>query len=201
MSRSEVMASVGHKDTGPEMTLRRALWATGLRYRLHLRLPGRPDLAFPRARVVVFVDGCFWHGCPEHYRSPRSSREFWASKLARNVERDLCNDRILQEQGWLTIHVWEHDVRDAADLALRIRDIVKAREASSRIASKAINSSLVRAPKKIAGAWWQCSCGSLDVQVEACSGPGCLASSARVRPEFATIRCRECEGGQTVPVR
>src|SRR5688572_15868355 len=75
-------------DTGPEVTLRKALHALGFRYMLRSKLPGRPDLVFPARRTALFVDGCFWHGCPEHGVLPESNRQVWQAKLAANVERD-----------------------------------------------------------------------------------------------------------------
>lgn len=103
------------RDTGPEMALRRALHALGLRYRLHHPgLPGRPDVALPAARLAVFVDGCFWHSCPEHGRTPRNNGGWWAAKLAANVERDRRKDAALAAAGWLPVHVWEHEEPGAA---------------------------------------------------------------------------------------
>lgn len=92
------MARIRGKDTGPEVALRRALWQAGLRYRLGMRVEGtRPDLTFPRARLVVFVDGCFWHGCPLHYVRPRTKEEFWALKLAVNTDRDRRQTVLLRD--------------------------------------------------------------------------------------------------------
>src|SRR5689334_3181348 len=102
------------RDTGPELALRRELFARGLRYRVHRRpVPGlraQADVLFPRERVAVFVDGCFWHGCPDHGVLPKSNREFWSAKLAGNVERDRRTDRNLNESGWLVLRVWEHEL-------------------------------------------------------------------------------------------
>lgn len=78
--RSRCMSHVRGKDTKPELLLRRALWKKGLRYRLFNKLPGRPDILFIRKRVAIFVDGCFWHGCPEHGTQPRSNADFWKKK-------------------------------------------------------------------------------------------------------------------------
>lgn len=98
-------------DTGPEMALRRALHAMGFRYTLRSKLPGRPDLVFPARRTVLFVDGCFWHGCPEHGVLPQNNRQLWQTKLAANVERDRRVDRQLKQLGWRVVRVWEHDIR------------------------------------------------------------------------------------------
>jgi DNA mismatch endonuclease (patch repair protein) len=104
------MSAMPSRDTRIEMALRRELHGWGLRYRTHLRgLPGRPDVALTRARIAVFVDGCFWHSCPEHGSSPRHNGDWWAAKLAANVERDRRKDEQLAGLGWLPVHVWEHE--------------------------------------------------------------------------------------------
>lgn len=108
-TRSKIMASVGQKDTGAELELRRALHQFGLRYRLHDRsLPGSPDIVFSRFRAVVFVHGCYWHshGC---YRStvPKSRREFWTDKFSANRSRDEKNVASLLKDGWRVLTVWE----------------------------------------------------------------------------------------------
>lgn len=103
------------------MALRRELHARGLRYRVNFPLPGMPrrraDIAFTRAKVAVFVDGCFWHGCPEHGTAPKNNATWWATKLARNAERDRETDRHLRDAGWAVVRVWEHEnACDGADL-------------------------------------------------------------------------------------
>ncbi|MER6755205.1 DNA mismatch endonuclease Vsr [Micromonospora echinofusca] len=102
-------------STKPELRLRRELHRRGLRFRVnHPGLPGRPDMAFTRAKVAVFVDGCFWHRCPEHGTLPRNNRDWWQQKLDRNVARDRAKDAALAELGWMVLHVWEHEATDAA---------------------------------------------------------------------------------------
>ena len=108
-TRSLIMASVRQRNTGPEMALRRALHHLGLRYRLHNRkLPGTPDLAFPRFKSVIFVHGCFWHshGC-KFSTIPATRREFWLQKFEANRERDKKKIEQLQEIGWRVLVVWE----------------------------------------------------------------------------------------------
>lgn len=103
------MATVGGRDTYPEMTVRRALHARGFRYRLHRNdLPGRPDVVLPRHRLAVFVHGCFWHGhdC-RRGRRPKSNTMFWDAKLGRNVERDRDAQEALKAAGWGVEVVWE----------------------------------------------------------------------------------------------
>lgn len=100
-------------STGPELALRRALHAAGLRFKIHdRRLPGTPDIVFPRARLAVFVDGCFWHGCPTHCAIPKNNRDWWEQKLSGNRERDLRKDGALEEAGWFPLHLWEHQSID-----------------------------------------------------------------------------------------
>jgi DNA mismatch endonuclease (patch repair protein) len=109
------------RDTAPEVRLRRALWKLGLRYRLGSDLPGRPDLVFPRARLAVFVDGCFWHSCPEHGVLPKNNASFWIRKLARTRERDAATGRQLSQEGWRVVRLWEHDISlNAASAAERV---------------------------------------------------------------------------------
>lgn len=101
--------------TTPEVALRRELHRRGLRFRVdECRLPGRPDLAFTRAKVAVFVDGCFWHRCAEHGTLPRHNRDWWRAKLDRNVARDRRKDAALDGLGWTVLHVWEHEPVESA---------------------------------------------------------------------------------------
>lgn len=110
------------RDTRPELVLRKACFAIGLRYVLNSNLPGRPDFVFPKGRVVVFVDGCFWHGCPDHYQAPATRRAFWADKLTRNRARDADVTRQLTAAGWCVLRIWEHAVRsNLADAVGRIK--------------------------------------------------------------------------------
>lgn len=123
LSRSEQMARIRGRDTSPELDLRRTLHAAGLRYRLNVRLPaGKPDIVFPRQQVAIFIDGCQWHGCPDHYVRPRTRNEFWDKKLAQNVERDIRQTRELTELGWRVLRFWEHQVaEDLNGVAERVR--------------------------------------------------------------------------------
>ena len=117
------------RDTGTEMALRRELHSRGLRYQTHLKtLPGKPDIAFTRASIAVFVDGCFWHGCPEHGTLPKTNSDYWVPKLERNVERDRETDGLLRTAGWVSIRVWEHE--DPQVASRRIVRTVRSRRAS-----------------------------------------------------------------------
>jgi DNA mismatch endonuclease (patch repair protein) len=123
-ARSRVMARVRGRDTGPELALRRALWAVGLRgWRCHRGdLPGRPDVAFGRAKLAVFVDGAFWHGHPAKYWPGRCG-PYWDEKIARNQARDRRVDEALSRLGWRVLRLWDFEVLDdplgAAELVVR----------------------------------------------------------------------------------
>jgi DNA mismatch endonuclease (patch repair protein) len=109
-----VMQANRSKNTVPELALRRELHRMGLRYRIDARpipaLPRRADIVFRGSKVAVFVDGRFWHRCPEHGTLPKSNVAFWETKLTRNVERDRESDEALILAGWLVVRVWEHDI-------------------------------------------------------------------------------------------
>lgn len=123
------MKRVRQKGTGAEMALRRALHAMGLRYRLQVPILSKPrrvaDLVFPGPRVAVFVDGCFWHGCPEHATWPKKNADFWREKIEANRARDADTNRRLEALGWQVVRVWTHEAADEA--AERIARIVRAR--------------------------------------------------------------------------
>jgi DNA mismatch endonuclease (patch repair protein) len=110
--RSEVMSRIrgrGNKET--ELALAKIFRQRGITgWRRHQSLFGKPDFTFRRQRIVVFVDGCFWHGCPKHSNTPVNNREFWEKKLSANKIRDRLVTRTLRRQGWLVIRLWEHDV-------------------------------------------------------------------------------------------
>jgi DNA mismatch endonuclease, patch repair protein len=112
------------KDTKPEISLRKSLWLCGLRgYRLHSKdVLGRPDIAFTRRKVAIFVQGCFWHRCPHcALKLPKSNREFWAKKFRRNRARDKRKERALKAEGWKVVQVWECQIdRSPIDVAKRI---------------------------------------------------------------------------------
>ena len=137
--RSALMARIQGKNTSPEMALRRGVWRCGLRYQLHRRIEGaRPDMAFSRARVAVFIDGCFWHGCPDHYVRPRSRTDFWADKLHANIQRDRTQTLCLERHGWTILRFWEHDI--ACRLEESVEQVVQAVRLDSR-------------PRQRRGAW------------------------------------------------
>lgn len=116
-TRSEQMALVRSRDTGPEVTLRRALWRAGARYRLQSgHLPGRPDIIFPARKVAIFVHGCFWHrhDCALGNREPKSNIAFWRAKFDQNVQRDTRAVKSLLERDWKVIVIWECELTSKA---------------------------------------------------------------------------------------
>lgn len=117
------------RDTRPELALRRAVHALGLRYRVDAALvPGlrrRADLLFTRGRVAVYLDGCFWHGCPEHYKPPATNTGYWGRKVERNRTRDASTDERLRVEGWAVVRAWEHE--DPVQAAARVAEVVDAR--------------------------------------------------------------------------
>ncbi len=117
LSRSAHMSRIRDRDTGPEKFIRRTLWALGFRYRLRQRVAGcRPDMCIsPSVKVAVFVDGCFWHGCPVHYTAPRTRSEFWAQKLQDNVDRDIRQTMQLKAHGFEVLRFWTHEVAESTD--------------------------------------------------------------------------------------
>lgn len=127
--RTRTMAAIHRRDTKPERAVRRALWAKGWRgYRIDDgRLPGRPDLAWTRRRVAVFVDGKWWHGHPSVYR-PGTHGSYWNAKIARNIERDRAADAALAAIGWTVLRFWDFEVR--RDLAAVVEEIIAALEAN-----------------------------------------------------------------------
>ena len=119
------MKNQSRRDTAAEMALRKVLFGRGLRYRVDFRAVGRRrvDIAFTRRKVAVFVDGCFWHRCPQHGTVLKANRDWWLTKLEANERRDRASDLQLAALGWTVIRVWEHeDVGEAAD---RIEAVVR----------------------------------------------------------------------------
>lgn len=111
------MKAQRRRDTLPELSLRQALHAAGYRYRVNFKVPssGRRtiDIAFTRQRIAVFVDGCFWHGCPQHFTVPKTRPDFWTTKIADNRRRDQETTRILAAAGWTVVRYWEHQTSSA----------------------------------------------------------------------------------------
>lgn len=133
------------RNTGVEVALRRLLHASGLRYRIHRRpvkgVRREADIVFGPARVAVFVDGCFWHGCPDHATWPRNNADFWRTKIEGNRNRDLDTDARLAAAGWVAVRIWEHE--DPAKAAERVRAIVAERRPSVDAAMKVPREELI----------------------------------------------------------
>ncbi|MGW4394447.1 very short patch repair endonuclease [Amycolatopsis nivea] len=123
------MSKQKSRNTGIEMALRKILHAAGYRYRVHRRpvkgVRREADLVFGPARVAVFVDGCFWHGCPEHGTWPKNNADYWRTKIETNRRRDANTDALLLEAGWLSVRIWEHEATDVA--ASRVIETVQER--------------------------------------------------------------------------
>ena len=121
------MQSNHGRDTGPELALRHELFRRGLRYRVGLTpikgVRRSIDIAFPGVKIAVMVDGCFWHGCPQHRTWPKSHRDYWEAKLRRNKERDASTNSLLEAAGWRVIRLWEHmpmaDMASVVEAAVR----------------------------------------------------------------------------------
>jgi DNA mismatch endonuclease (patch repair protein) len=120
------MQSNRHRDTGPELAVRRLLHAAGLRYRVDVAPLGgrrRADIVFTRQKIAVFIDGCFWHNCPLHGTTPKRNDDYWLPKLARNKERDSETNLLLQGSGWTVLRYWEH--QDALEVSNQIIGAVR----------------------------------------------------------------------------
>ncbi|MBC7276213.1 very short patch repair endonuclease [Nocardioides sp.] len=123
------MQSNRGRDTKPELAIRRLVHAAGLRYQVDARpiesLSRRADLVFRKARVAIFIDGCFWHGCPEHHTVARTNASFWAEKVRRTRERDIETTAALEAAGWIAVRIWEHE--DPVEAANWVVSIVRTR--------------------------------------------------------------------------
>ncbi|WP_329078731.1 very short patch repair endonuclease [Streptomyces niveus] len=124
------MSRQASRDTAPEVAVRKLLHAAGLRYRVNVPVPGMPrrtiDIVFGPAKIAVFLDGCFWHGCPEHATRPKSNAEWWRAKLDKNIARDRETTDHLEAAGWTVLRFWEHE--NAAAIS---RAVIRARKAGA----------------------------------------------------------------------
>lgn len=134
--RSKRMSLIRGKDSSPELKLRRLVHGMGFRYRLHVKdLPGKPDLAFPSRRAVIFMHGCFWHrhpGC-KLARLPKSKLDFWRPKLEGNRERDLRNQEMLKKLGWHVLVIWECEMENIEKVSNKVREFLQGREGKHEI--------------------------------------------------------------------
>lgn len=128
------MKAIRSRDTRIELIVRRLLWSRGIRgYRVHSKLPGKPDITFTRQRVAVFLDGCFWHGCPKCFRLPATNTGYWDDKISRNRERDSAVQRELTLAGWKVLRFWEHEVKDNP---ARVADAIEVARAARQLESR-----------------------------------------------------------------
>ena len=128
--RSAVMRAIKSKNTGLERAFRTKLWKSGLRYRVNYSLPGRPDLVFVQARLLVFLDSCFWHGCRWHCRMPKSNVGYWDGKIAGNRRRDRSVTVECKRLGWGVLRLWEHSIRE--DLSGCVAKVIAALNTTGR---------------------------------------------------------------------
>lgn len=132
--RSYCMSQIRGRNTAPEVALRKELWKIGYRYRLKSKLPGKPDLVFPKYTLIVFIDGCFWHKCPEHFVPPKTRADFWRVKIDANVERDRRNTELLRSQGWRVIRIWEHEIKSSLeDSVARVAQVLEEQKDGIRL--------------------------------------------------------------------
>ncbi|MHC5261364.1 very short patch repair endonuclease [Streptomyces sp. UC4497] len=126
-ARRRNMQAIRSRDTKPEQAIRRLVHAQGLRYRVSARplpdLRRTADMVFRPVKVAVFIDGCYWHGCPEHYVRPKTNEGYWSSKVAGNVSRDRDTDQQLRAAGWTVLRFWEHEAAD--DCARKVCEVVR----------------------------------------------------------------------------
>lgn len=110
--RTYNMSKIRAKNTGPEVKLRKLLFSQGIRgYRIHYNLPGKPDIVFTKKKIVIFIDGCFWHKCPVCFQEPETRKDFWMKKIQSNINRDKKVNEQLENDGWSIIRIWEHEIR------------------------------------------------------------------------------------------
>jgi DNA mismatch endonuclease, patch repair protein len=117
------MSAIHSKNTKPEILLRKALWAKGLRFRIQYGKE-KIDVAFPSKKIAVFVDGCFWHGCPIHSHLPKTNKKYWVPKLKKNVERDSSKNERLRNQGWVIMRFWEHELENIEEVIGQITSVL-----------------------------------------------------------------------------
>lgn len=117
--RTKNMKAIRSSNTKLENRVTKALWKRGLRFRKNVKnLPGKPDIAIAKYKVVIFIDSCFWHGCSQHGNQPKSNKEYWIAKLERNRKRDEEITRYYQDKGWYILRIWEHEVKQDFELAV-----------------------------------------------------------------------------------
>ena len=122
--RSKIMSAIASKNTKPELSLRKALWSKGFRFRVHYGKE-KIDIAFPSKKIAVFVDGCFWHSCPTHSHIPKSNQSYWIPKLRKNKERDFETTKKLETDGWTVLRFWEHELTNLPKIIKKLKKIIE----------------------------------------------------------------------------
>ena len=118
-TRSKIMSAIKSKDTKIERKLRSILWQIGYRYRIHYKIIGKPDIVFPKQKIAIFCDGCFWHGCPKCYKPPKSNQKYWDTKIQKNQTRaSYVNDK-LKNEGWIVLRFWAHEINENLESVLK----------------------------------------------------------------------------------
>lgn len=125
--RHKNMTHIKSTNTKIEKDITKALWNLGYRFRKNVKgLPGKPDIAIKKYKIVIFLDSCFWHKCPEHFKKPKSNLEYWEPKIKRNVERDAEINSYYQQKNWHILRIWEHEVKkDFDNTLLKIRNFIE----------------------------------------------------------------------------
>lgn len=125
--RSYCMSRIRGKDTQPELILRKAISGAGIRgYRLKYKLLGKPDIVFPKRKIAIFIDGCFWHKCPKCFSELSTTKKYWVKKIQSNIDRDQRVNKTLKKMGWKILRIWEHDTERNLNICLlRIRRLFK----------------------------------------------------------------------------
>jgi len=114
------MSRIRAKNTGPEVKLRKLLFSNGIRgYRIHYKLLGKPDIVFIKKKIAIFIDGCFWHKCPEDFQEPETRKEFWMKKIQSNIDRDKKVNEKLKNDGWTVMRIWEHEIKKEPEKAVK----------------------------------------------------------------------------------
>ncbi len=129
--RSEVMSKIKSQNTKIELILCNALKSKGHKFIIHSKMEGKPDLLFQRKKIAIFVDGCFWHKCPECFRRPKSNKKYWTQKIEKNVNRDKIITANLKKRGYFVLRIWEHEIKKS------LRQVLK------KIETRLINRSLI----------------------------------------------------------
>ena len=123
--RSKIMSRIRSKWTKQEVLVHKMLLANKIKHKMHPKIDGAPDIALRKRKIVIFLDGCFWHKCPRHYKEPKIRLEFWSTKIQKNVLRDKKNTNLLRKKGYTVIRVWEHEIGKRGQLPAKDLIMIK----------------------------------------------------------------------------